>query len=318
MIFETTEKNGLFNVYFGGKLLLETSDINRFHNNLANIRFGNGVRQQLEQKLEFDKVVALLRNSDLKQKDSKYNPFTKGCVECDLAIYPKDQEGFQYAFTFVDIKTRMIFVHYAKSKDSEETVRALQKAYYFYEGNINVLCFDKGAEFYNNIVKNWCNINKIAIDYGITNRRFNGIVESYIGFIKKYVNEKLGLNQLKNIANWNNWRNIMEEVVQIINQHNKNNYPKKFNLDYRHVENSQPLFKNNDMVHVKLDYPADILTSQRVHGVFRYGDLHFSKETYPITKIILRENDSEPRYKIAKPGSEKTSFKKDELLLKVM
>jgi hypothetical protein len=58
------------------------------------------------------------------------------------------------------------------------------------------------------------------------------------------------------------------------------------------------LLKVGDRVHVMLDISKGLWNDKKLHGSFRYGDLHFSRETYIVQKLILRPNDREIRYKI--------------------
>jgi hypothetical protein len=277
---------------------------------------GSGIKSSIEKKLNFSDKVKLLRHNDVKNKDSFYNPYTKGVIELDLAMYPSDQHRYQYCYTFVDIKTRIIFVMSTRDRTASTTLKALNKAWEFYDKDIKMLSVDRGGEFVNKEVKKFTNDHNIALNIGMTNRRFNGIVESYIGFIKKYVNEKLGENQLNNVKYWNQWRKYVDDVVEEINEHNKKKFPLPYSSSYDSVQNVDNDVQIGDLVHVKLDYPATI-SGKRVHGDFRYGDLHFTDETYPISKIILRNNDVEPRYKVSGlKFAEKTSFKRSEIIKK--
>lgn len=278
-----------------------------------NVLHASGIRDDIERKLQFNANVKLLRNSKFKNLDSKYNPYTTGYIELDLAFYPVDRNGYGIVYTFVDVKTRKILCIPTKRKDSEQTIKCLDDAYKFYDRDIKVLSVDNGPEFNNNNVKKWCEDRRIALNIALTNRRFNGVAEGYIGFIKKYINEKLGLNQLAENGDWNKWREYLKIVVDELNKFNATQYPKPYKNQYESVINFDTDLKVGDEVHVKLDYPASVVDEKRVHGTFRYGDLHFTKRKYPITKIILRNNDQEPRYKI-NSYSKNTSFKRSEVL----
>lgn len=278
----------------------------------------HGVRDVIEQRLDFSNVVQLLKNNKHKNLDSFYNPYTNGVIELDLAIYPPDRYQYQYCYTFVDTKTRQIFTMATRDKSMSTTLKVLKAAWDFYNKDIKMICVDRGSEFVNREMEQFCSMNNITLNIGMTNRRFNGIVEAYIGFIKKYVNEKLGENQLRNISQWNQWREYVQKTVDTINQHNALEYPKKYSMTYSKVKEYDTDIKVGDLVHVKLDYPASVLTGKRVHGEFRYGDMHWTSQTYPITKIILRNNDQAPRYKVSGlKNAEKTSFKRAEILPKV-
>jgi hypothetical protein len=174
---------------------------------------------------------------------------------------------------------------------------------------------DKGGEFTSKLIKKYLDDNNIPHQYGMTNRRFNGIVEYYIGVVKKFTLQKLSLVSLKKNDYVLDWTDIAQEVIEEINKYNKKNYPKPFIDNYdNYVPTKHDNLKIGDMVHVKLDFPKTLFNEKRMHGdYFRHGDLHFSKEKYKVEKIILRPHDRNLRYHVE--GFPQTSFLRDELLV---
>lgn len=283
------------------------------------IEFGYGLFDDIEEKLKMkdDPSLKLLHNQPFKSKESFYNIYNFGCLQVDLGVMPHDDEeenDYKYLCLFVDMKSRILFPCYLKKKNQPVLLTCFKMALNFYK-DIRFIQMDRGGEFFSKAIMKFLDEKEIPYQYGMTNRRFNGIVEYYIGVVKKFTLQKLSLESLaKNKYNLD-WTDIAQEVIEEINSFNKKKYPKKFIDNY---DNYQPSKHDNlnmgDMVHVKLDYPRTLFGDKRMHGdYFRHGDLHFSKQKYKINKIILTPNDRNLRYHLE--GIPKTSFLRDELLL---
>lgn len=283
------------------------------------IEFGYGLFDEIEKKLKMkdDKNLKLLRNQPFKSKESFYNIYNFGCLQVDLGVMPHDAENghdYKYFCLFVDMKSRLLFPCYLKTKNHDILVTCFKTALAFYK-DVRFIQMDKGGEFYSKAIRKLLDDNGIRYQYGMTNRRFNGIVEYYIGVIKKFTLQKLSLKSLEKNAYDLDWTDIAQEVIDEINKFNKKTYPKKFIDNY---DNYTPSKHDNlnigDMVHVKLDHPKTLFGDKRMQGdSFRHGDLHFSKNKYKIDKIILTPNDRNLRYHLE--GIPRTSFLRDELLL---
>lgn len=267
-----------------------------------------------------DKNLKIIRPvKETRVYDSKYNTYNFGCLEVDVAVMPYEkQDDFKYMFLFVDLKSRILFPVYTKKKDKDASFYSFEQAYGFYK-KIIVIAMDQGGEFHNTKVQNLLKNNGTAFYYGMTNRRFNSVVEYYIGRIKKYVLEKLSVETIKSQDYKLDWRDYATQVIQEINNYNKDHYPKAFILEYGKFLSDKNMLKVGDMVHVKLDHPITILNDKRIRDdYYRHGDLRFTKETYPISSLVYRPGDSSVRYKIKGYAKKlyvgKTSFKRNELL----
>jgi hypothetical protein len=263
MIHYIIEINNRFYVIDDKKRILNSSDnLYDIKSNPFGLNIGSGIKKEIEKELEIykDENLKLLRNQNFKSQESHYQVFSTGCIECDLFVFAYDKEqDYKYLYLFIDLKTRQIFGFASIHKRGEDTIRALSSARKFYKDDFKIFYFDPGSEFKSFLVKNWFeNFNKTykkkcKIIYGATNRRFNGVIEAYGGFIKKFVNEKLSVESLKAKKYVLNWASIAQKIIKLINKNNAKIYPKPFDFNYSFQGNFDNLLKVGDRVHVMLD-----------------------------------------------------------------
>lgn len=261
-------------------------------------------------------LVKKLTKAPLKEPRSvaprTYGPKENISAQLDTLYLPSDN-GYKYLLVAVDIATRKTDAEPMKTRTAEATKNALLK---IYKRNIlklpKYLEVDDGSEFKQNFKTYFEKLLTIKTKLSGRSRQ-QSVVESKNGLIGKILNEKMLLDEIATGKMSRKWVKVLPKVIQLINE----NFQKKIKVV--HASDSERIDKYSgeaynigDKVRVQLDKATDYLTSKKLHGNFRSGDIKFSRKIYVITDYYLRP-DQPLMYQL--DNSKKVAYTKYQLQL---
>jgi predicted MPP superfamily phosphohydrolase len=218
----------------------------------------------------------------------------------DDTMSEKENKGYRYILTCIDLFSRYAFVIPMKSKTGIETAKAIEQIIKKEKANPEKFWTDSGAEFYNKDVDKLREKYNIDIysTYGVAKA---AVIERFNKSFKELLYKQFTINGNRK------WFNILDDILDIYN-----------NRSHRSLNNKSPndVYKNNnnDENNIILEDLPDINKSKfkvndRVRitykkGVFDKGYLaKWSYEifiitdvlnTKPITYKLKSEDDNEP------------------------
>ena len=251
--------------------------------------------------------------------EGSFKPLREGAIaQTDLTYWPND-DGYLYLLTIVDTVSRAIDAEPLRTKSSVAIRNAFNKIFArnYIKPTFKILQCDPGSEFQNGMIRSYFNGKNISIRYGRTGRHnAQAIIEYYNGVIGKVVGNKMSLSEIETSKVNKRWRRDIPKLIQTLNEEfKKEEKPlQDFLGDVKkpNYKEGKKLLKVGDMVHVKLEQPANIVTEKRFTGRWRVGDLRWTKTKKKIVNVLLLPN-SYPRYVVE--GLPHSSFSRSELLL---
>ena len=263
-------------------------------------------------------VEELTKPTYQKKKDGNYNfPVNKfQRQQADLLFLPTDKKD-KYLFVIADVGTRLIDAEPIPNKQASTITKAYKK---ILERGIlklpTLLTVDAGSEFKQDF-KNFVESKKITLHVAKVGRKQQvSIVERANQSIGKYLNQLMLEQELITGKRNTEWVKYVRPLITMLNKKRKRT-PIKPNL-VEQFKNMKPvkcpksgciLLDIDTPVRVKLEYPIDPITGEKLGNKFRTGDIRFSPQVYKITGIRLYDN-SPPLYYIKEL---QTLYTKDEL-----
>jgi len=253
-----------------------------------------------------------------KKTDGNYNfpvkPYQR--QQADLLFLPTDKK-YKYLLVVADVGTRLIDAEPISNKRASTITEAYKR---ILKREIlklpTLLTVDGGSEFKQDF-KEFVQAKGVTLHVAKVGRKQQvSIVERANQSIGKYLN-KIMLNQELITGRKNtSWVQYVRPLIIILNAKRKRD-PTPPDLE-KQFDNMQPikcpksgcvLMDLDQPVRVKLEYPINSITGQKLGDKFRTGDIRFSPQVYKISGIRLYEN-SPPLYYIKELN---TLYTKDEL-----
>ena len=238
------------------------------------------VLDERREKEEFRKVNRI-------RIDNKQRPFRidKGyrylLVVCDLATGKTDAEPFKYKHGFIvrDCLKRI----YDR--------RIIKKP--------KLLEVDAGKEFLGDFNDYWETKLTIRVKE-IGRHRHQAVVESKNAIFGRIFNHRMIAEEIINKEQSKQWVSELRNVIRSVNTHLTHAIPEddEHNLPLvRCKGDACNILEEGTRCRYQLDYPIDAVDDKKLYGKFRKGDIRWSKEILPITRIFLNPNQP-PMYQL--------------------
>ena len=216
----------------------------------------------------------------------------------DMSEWKKENNGYVYLLTIIDIFSKFAWCVLLKNKTSSVVLDAFKKVIEKYKVKPKILWADQGSEFYNSAFKKYLKQQDIHL-YSTFSESKNAVIERFNRTLKtlmwkyftsnntrKYVDV---INYLMNFFNNKKHRTINMSPTKAKMQKNRD---KVYNYLYHDV---QPSKIKKAKFHV-----GDYVRISRVKGIFEKGYLpNWSREVFTVNEIkntnpvtyIIKEED---------------------------
>lgn len=216
-----------------------------------------------------------------------YQVLQNGLQQADLLFLP-DDEGLKYCLVVVDLHSRKCDAEPITDKTTDTITAAFKKIYArnILSLPVSITC-DSGGEF-KGITKKYFENQNIIIKYAATGRhRQVALVEAKNKKIGSTLHKLMALEELKTNEENREWVKYLSDVVKAIN----NALPPPIIAPLADEpianKNNEEVLAIGTKVRILLEYPINIVTGKKLHGVFRSSDIRWSKEIKTITDIAL-------------------------------
>lgn len=210
--------------------------------------------------------------------------------QADLLFLPNDK-GFKYALVVVDLGSRLTDAIPLKEKTAPAVLSGLKKIYK--RGILELpklFQCDPGSEF-KGVVKKYLLDNDVSIRYGKTGRsRQQALVERRNYSIGKEILFRQLQKEIATKKVNKQWLKDLPEIIEELNEHYEVEKPiePKSDMPLITKRNSELLWQG-DKVRTILDKPENYF-GKKLNGNFRASDIRWSREIYPIDRLLLRPN----------------------------
>lgn len=234
----------------------------------------------------------------------------------DLLMLPQTKKGFRYLFVMVDMYTTFFDCEPMKEKSSKHSKSAFLAIVKRnrYVGLPKVVYTDSGSEFKGEF-HDYLYRNNILHSTTLPGRhRQMSFVESLNRQLGRLLNGYMNTQEEKRGVEFNEWTEILPQVVKLLNAHRIKKRGDYENEPYVLNEGTSelPLYKVGDLVHQRLDRPENALGHRQNTEKFREGDYRYSREPKKIVKVIVM-NDK-PYYRYMLNGLKNVSYTASELM----
>jgi hypothetical protein len=209
--------------------------------------------------------------------------------QMDLLFMP-DDDGYKYALTVVDTGSRLTDVEPLKTKTAKDVLNAIKNIYKrgILKMPIMSVEVDNGSEF-KGVFKEY--FKDIFFRVAQTGRsRQQGLVENRNGLIAKTLLRRMTGEELITHERSVEWVHYLPKLIKMMN---KDYYMKPIKLTVKMIM-ADPLVKEGDtlleegqLVRYQLDKPIDVITSKKLTGSFREGDIRYSIKPVKIERIQI-------------------------------
>lgn len=216
--------------------------------------------------------------------------------QVDVLHLPTDVGNYSYIVVVVDVFNSKCDMEAIKNVDGKSVVKALKTIYS--RGILQkpkVLQMDKGTEFLNYYIDEFCIENNIDNHYNLTNRhRQQAHVEGRnMAIAKNILRWQSYIEKLTGKVKKGGWKKQLPELVE----HYNNNLPKrrKSNFDdpvlVSDKKGKDEILPIGTKVYRILDYPKRAYNNKRYSNErFRAGDERWDDKIYYIRNFILNPN----------------------------
>ena len=224
--------------------------------------------------------------------------------QADLVFLPHDH-GYKYLLVCIDTFDRKFDAIPLKEKYSDVVMRAFKVIYEEHKILKFPTCmqFDSGSEFKGD-VKDYFHSHKVDVRYALTARhRQQGLIERLNQTIGTLLMKRMTAEELLTHKPATKWVSDVPELIRVLNEHRpqqpKEMDEKKSDIKHKIPDKiEEPIFTKEShniipigtKVRATLDYPIDVGTGKRVHGVFRSGDIRWNPKEREVEEVILRPN----------------------------
>lgn len=210
--------------------------------------------------------------------------------QADLLFLPNDN-GYKYALVVVDLATSICDAQPIKEKTAKAVLTGMKII--FKRGIVKepkVLEVDSGAEFKGEF-KDYYEKRFFVRPKETGRHRQQSVVESKNAIIGKLLNQRMTAQEINVGEISREWIEFLPKVIQVINA-NLTRVPNEIDgtLPLRTTNYTKNLLTIGTKVRTQLDNPLNYLNNERLHGKFRAGDIRWTKQEKPITKVYLRPN----------------------------
>lgn len=249
---------------------------------------------ELEKKEASKELIDKLMKVPKKEKIfPKHQTSDKDIInQIDILYLPED-DGYKYALVVVDVFSRITDAEPLKNKRPKDVLEAINKIYNRnYLNKPKYIQVDSGTEFKGEFLK-WIKKNKITLRKAKEGRhRQQAVVEGANSRIVSSLFTRMNMEELITGEKSVKWVDLLEDVIEGINNKEKKKLKsrkKEFEKNIFPVCKADNciLLNEGDKVRVKLDYPIDITTGNKLHGNFRKSDIRWSLEIREIERVAL-------------------------------
>ena len=224
--------------------------------------------------------------------------------QADLVFLPHDH-GYRYLLVVIDACDRKFDAMPLKVKESDVVMKAFKVIYEEHKILKFPTCmqFDNGSEFKGD-VRDYFHEHKVDVRYAPTARhRMQGLVERLNQTIGTLLMKRMTAEELLTHQPSVKWVQDVPTLIRVLNEHRNENFKeideKKPDIKSKIPDKiDEPIWTKESgeiiplgtEVRTTLDYPIDVATRKRVHGVFRSGDIRWNPKVRKVAEILIRPN----------------------------
>ena len=223
-------------------------------------------------------------------------PIKDSIHQIDTLFLPKDGKN-QYCLCVIDVHTRLFDIEPMSRRSSDFIVKTINKIYNRKPKNrsilnkpIQIIC-DAGTEFGKEF-KIYCKEHKIHLKVLKAGKKI-GIIDSKMKILTDALMKRLTAQEIKTKKYSVKWTKDLTHLLDLINQFTKKTYIPKTDFDEFEIKLTRNkkyhIIPIGTKVRTALFVPIDVVQNKTSHGIFRSGDIRWSKPK-TITNIILRPN----------------------------
>lgn len=202
----------------------------------------------------------------------------------DMSVWKKENDGYTYILTIVDVFTRWAAARALKTKSAKDVLAALKDVVTESKREPRFLWVDEGKEFVNNDMKKWREENKIGM-YHTYGRGKSVIVERF--------NRTLKTNMWKTLTaeNSHSWVELLPKLITDYNSSVHSTLRMTPNEASKNPEKAGKRWQEKKKVEMPAapttDYKVgDIVRISRIKGMFEKGyDVSWTRQTFVIDRI---------------------------------
>jgi hypothetical protein len=249
--------------------------------------------------------------------DSKNDIWSMDLV--DMSLFEKQNEGYKYMLTCIDLFSRYAWVIPMKNKTGKETATAIEQIIKKAKTQPNKIWVDEGTEFYNKDVKK--TLGRSTSLYSTHGKAKAAIIERFNRTFKSMMYKRFTTN------NNRKWLGLIDTLLEKYNnkkhkslfgktpyQVYKNQYSKLIEENDEIINKKKPKYKIGDRV--RISYKKGVFDKQYLPGwsaeIFTIVKI---KETVPYTYKIKDEENEIIKGSFYEEELQKTKQKEDVYLV---
>lgn len=188
---------------------------------------------------------------------------------CDMSMYKKQNDGYTYILTVVDVLTKYAFAKCVKNKSAQSITKAFRDILSESQRRPLVIQCDRGLEFSNSTFRSFLNQHGIKLQFPMTTSRFKcAIVEAFNKTLKQRMFRYFTHIGGKKNSNYRRYIDVLPYLLQGYNN-TEHSTTKMKPADVR-SEHVPIIYENTHARHRKTDAAA---TKTQKHSKFRKNDL---------------------------------------------
>lgn len=251
-----------------------------------------GLEDRLIETLKVDKKMLPFFKAitDKNFQKDKIIDITNTTYQMDLCEYPIDPGfPFRYGLLLLNLSSNQLYGEAIERKDADSVLNGFKRIITRYNPNIKRLQTDKGGEFQNKKMRDYCESKDIYLyTYNLYNKNSMGPIEGFIGLVSKVIYIQMSILTVKektynqNIDQYNkSWVSMFKKAIDTVNTYFREKYPvgnkyTLFDIYKQKIKTDKQMFQINDKVHLKNKKPASIVDGKPFYGEkWRYGDLRY-------------------------------------------
>lgn len=262
-------------------------NIIKIHEPNTSIKRDN-IKNFLSKRLEYELFKIILAKAIKKKQGRIIASFYEQLCQLDiydLSKYSRQNKGYKYLLTIIDVFSRKAFIEPMKTKNSQDVLNSLSIIFKKYKPHI--ITSDSDSAFMSDEVQKFLNNKKIIHDVVIAREDHHslGIIDRFALTIKTIINKSFIINDNTN------WINHIEDIIKNYNntphssldgltpneaQHDTQIIPVINKLKHDGKASSESKFKEGDTVRYKINktfrkgtepkFSDEILIVEKVNG----------------------------------------------------